>query len=317
MIKEKDILDKTHYGLKIYAHILQKYYPGETVLQLSGKECKPAKNPFNGDKLTLKLTNQDWVFNYNDLELPDFSGTPFNFAELHYKQSGSELLDKLNEELHLCIGEHHHLYSNRTFPDKPKTEAVKQVIHVPKFSYFKAPVSNIFPKITLSLVDVFNLIKSEDYTSITNQLRSFTDKDVARKFKASKFDYVTFSGTFSKRNDKALLNHSGLLTIDFDHIPNLQQLKIQLLRDEYFETEILFVSPSGDGLKWIIHINITESTHQNFFNAISAYIKEVYQLEVDKSGKDISRACFLPFDPEVYINPKYFNNLKLKENETK
>jgi hypothetical protein len=28
---------------------------------------------------------------------------------------------------------------------------------------------------------------------------------------------------------------------------------------------------------------------------------------VDKSGKDVSRACFLPHDPEAYINPK---NLK-------
>jgi hypothetical protein len=82
-------------------------------------------------------------------------------------------------------------------------------------------------------------------------------------------------------------------------------LKTQLLNDEYFETEMLFISPSGDGLKWIIPINITESTHQNFFQAIANYIKEVYQLEVDKSGKDISRACFLPSDPEAYINPKY------------
>jgi len=316
MFKEKDILEKTHYGLNIFAHILRKYYPDETVLQLSGKECKPAKNPFNGDKLTLKLTKQDWVFNYNDLELPDFSGSPFNFAELHYKLSGDELLEKLNEELHLHIGEQHHLNDNLALPDQDNPVRFTPAFHIPKFSYYKAPVSNVYPENALSVVDVFNLIKSEDYASITNQLRSFTDKNEARKFKATQFDYITFSGTFSKRNDKALLNHSGLLTIDFDHIPNLQQLKNQLLQDEYFETEILFVSPSGDGLKWIIPIDITESTHQNFFNAIAAYIKEVYQVEDDKSVKDISRACFLPFDPEVYINPKYLNNIKLKKNET-
>ena len=112
------------------------------------------------------------------------------------------------------------------------------------------------------------------------------------------------------------MNHSGLLTIDFDHIHNLQQLKNQLLNDEYFETELLFISPSGDGLKWIISIDITESTHQNFFQAIANYIKEVYRLEVDKSGKDISRACFLPHDPEAYINPKYLN-AKVEKDETK
>jgi hypothetical protein len=304
MIKEKDILDLTHYGLNIYSHILRVYFPDETVVHLSGKKCSPTKNPFNENKLTLNLVNQDWVFMYSDSELTDFKGNPFDFAGLHFKLSGSELLEKLNEELNLRINEPHY-YSNRTFPEQTKTVKEKSAVHIPDFSYFKAPVSNIHTKITLSLLDVFNLIKSDNYAPITNQLRSISNKNEARKLKASKFDYATFSGTFSKRNDKALINHSGLLTIDFDHIANLQQLKNKLLQDEFFETEILFVSPSGDGLKWIITIDITESTHQNFFNAIANYIKEVYQLEVDKSGKDISRACFLPFDPEVYINPKY------------
>jgi hypothetical protein len=316
MIKEKDILDLTHYGLNIYAHILQEYYPDEVVLQLSGKECKPTKNPFNSDKQTLKLINQNWVFNYSDLELPDFSGTPFDFAELHYKLSGSELLEKINDELSLRIGEQNHFYSNRTLPNPVITEVGNPVVHIPKFSYFNAPVSNIHPKETLSLVEAYNRIKSEKYSSITEQLRAIQVKEEARKFKASKFDYATFSGTFSKRTDKALISHSGLLTIDFDHISNLQQLKDQLLNDEYFETELLFVSPSGDGLKWVIPIDITEATHQNFFQAIANYIREVYQLEVDKSGKDVSRACFLPHDPEAYINPKYLT-AKIQKDETK
>ena len=305
MIKEKDILDKTHYGLNIYSHILRVYYPDETVVRLSGKECAPTKNPFNENKLTLKLINVDWVFMYSDLEQDEFKGNPFDFAEFHYKLTGDELLEKLNEELHLRIGENHHFYSNRKSIEAEQKAESKPAVHIPKFSYFEAPVSNIYPKISLSLLEVFNLIQSKDYASITNQLRSISDKNEARKFKASKFDYATFSGTFEKRNDKALLSHSGLLTIDFDHISNLQQLKNQLLNDEYFETELLFISPSGDGLKWIIPIDITESTHQNYFKAIANYIKAEYQLEVDKSGKDVSRACFLPFDPEVFINPKY------------
>ncbi len=316
MIKEKDILGKTHYGLNIYSHILREYYPDEIVVRLSGKECAPTKNPFNENKLTLKLINVDWVFLYNDLEKKDFNGNPFEFAALYYKLTGNELLEKLNKELNLRIGEQRDFYSNKKLPELPEKEESKPAVHIPKFSYFKAPVSNIYPKNTLSLVEVYELIKSNQYTSITEQLRAFLKKDSARKFKASKFDYATFSGIFEKRNDKALISHSGLLTIDFDHIDNLQQLKNQLLNDEYFETELLFVSPSGDGLKWIIPIDITESTHQNFFNAIANYMKEVYQLEVDKSGKDVSRACFLPHDPEAYINPKYLYD-KNEENETK
>ena len=49
------ILSKTHYGIGIYAHILRLYYPGDTVLSLSGRTCSPTKNPFNADKSTLNI----------------------------------------------------------------------------------------------------------------------------------------------------------------------------------------------------------------------------------------------------------------------
>ena len=66
---------------------------------------------------------------------------------------------------------------------------------------------------------------------------------------------------FSKRNDDSLIEHSSLLTIDFDHLENLEELKQQLLNDEYFETEMLFTSPSGEGLKWIIRIDLSKVSH--------------------------------------------------------
>ena len=28
-------------------------------------------------------------------------------------------------------------------------------------------------------------------------------------------------------------------------------------------------------------------------------------IDPDKSGSDVSRACFLPYDPDCFINPKY------------
>ncbi|HKM94484.1 MAG TPA: BT4734/BF3469 family protein [Prolixibacteraceae bacterium] len=316
MIKEKDLLQKTHYGLNIYAHILHKYYPEELVISLSGKECAPTKNPFNGDKVTLKLNNIDWVFMYSDSELPDFHGNPFSFAERHYKLSGNELLEKLNNELNLHIGEKRNFYDKNESADENRIKDAKPKIFVPKFSLFRRPITNVLPVKEITLIETYLGIKSKAYKDQTDYLRGLKDKEQMRKVKATQFDYVTFSGTFSKRNDNALLNHSGLLTIDFDHVSNLQHLKNRLLNDEYFETELLFVSPSGDGLKWIIPIDLSEATHLNYFLAVANYIKVAYQLDVDSSGKDVSRACFLPHDPEVYINPKYLNT-KIQENETK
>jgi len=301
MIEEKQILHNTHYGLNIYAHILRKYYPDEVVIELSGKTCKPTRNPFNGDKITLNISNHDWIFYFEDAELPEFKGNPFDFAAHHYQLSGQELLLKINAEMNLQIGEPKGFYTNK----KSKVQVPEVDANLPKFSYFRCPVTNTQPTAEMTIADVYGAIKSNKYKRQTKELRSFSELESARKYKAKNFNYVTFSGLFSKRNDSALIQHSGMITLDFDHVLNLQQLKETLLQDKYFETELMFVSPSGDGLKWIISIDLKECNHQEWFQAIATYIKATYQLEVDKSGKDISRACFLPYDPMIYINPNY------------
>ena len=71
------------------------------------------------------------------------------------------------------------------------------------------------------------------------------------------------------------------------------------------ETELLFRSPSGNGIKWIIPVvNNNGHDHEYYFRAVSNYLKS-FGITVDKSGKDVSRACFLPHDPNAFINPKY------------
>jgi hypothetical protein len=311
-ISKKEILHETHYGLNIYAHMLRSYYPGETVLSLSGRDCQPAKNPLNGNKPTLIVSISDNCARHIDTDNSIPAGDIFDFAQLHYKLDGNELLQKINEDLHLHIGNQSH-FSNRS--DKSKrldAECQKlQKAEIPEFSYFKRPVSNIIPAKTVNLIEVYDLLRSGVFVNSTNRLRACEEKAEARNFKAVSFDYVTFSGTFAKRTDKELIKHSGLLTIDFDHVSDITGLKQKLLTDEYFETALLFVSPSGDGLKWIIPIDISEVSHQEYFKAVSAYILHAYQIEVDNSGKDISRACFLPHDPVAFINPMYLNTTKL------
>jgi len=306
-ISRKDILDKTHYGLNIYAYILRQFYPDETVLSLSGRDCKPARNPFNQNRHTLMVSIVDNCARHTDTDKSIPDGDVFDFAQLHYKKEGQELLGTINRDLHLRIGENRCFYGNRTpakeEPEKQRIEKPK--VRIPQCSYFNRPVSNINPAKIVNLKEIYHLIKSDSFSKTTSTLRNIEDVKQARKYKAANFDYVTFSGTFSKRSNKALLVHSGLLTIDFDHITDLDHLKKFLLQDPYFETEMLFISPSGNGLKWIIPIDITKAKHQDFFKAVSNYIRQTYKLEVDQSGKDISRACFIPHDADVYINPKY------------
>jgi hypothetical protein len=320
------ILSKTFYGLNIYAHILCCYYPSElkiggsqTVLSLSGRTCSPTRNPFNVDKSTLNIFiyKENILGNALDKEFARHSdsdnaipaGDAFDFAELHYKQSGEELLQTLNKEMNLHIGEQWNFYGNNkknsnVIPVKfqPKSPTFGEVGEA-SFSFFKAPIRNTTPHKTVSLVQVYNAIKGDYYKQHTEKLRSISDTAQARKYKAANFDYCTFSGIFSTRNDKALVNHSGLLCVDFDHLQSVELLRSQLLQDEYFDTQLLFVSPSGDGLKWIISIDTTKAPHHEYFAAVANYVRQTYGVEVDKSGRDLSRACFLPYDPNAYINP--------------
>jgi hypothetical protein len=175
-----------------------------------------------------------------------------------------------------------------------------------KFSFFKAPVTNVTPYREITLDKVYQLITGHWLKNKTHQLRQINDAARNREFKAGSFPFVTFSGTFTRRKEDALKNHSGYLVLDFDHIDTPHQLKLQLLKDKNFETELLFTSPNGNGLKWVVSIDVAgEYNHGQCFDAISRYIQHTYQIEIDKSGRDVSRVCFLCYDPEAFLHPKH------------
>ena len=317
VIDKETVLCKTHYGLNIYSHILRFYYPDEVVMRLVGRDCGLCRNPFNSNKETLhiyvykeRITGSALDKEYARHEdtgnaIP--AGDAFDFAELHYKQQGEELLQTINKELYLHIGEEFKRYKTVLPNSIPSIVPIVPKVHPTQslFSFFRAPITNIIPHKTVRLLQIYNAIKGNYYREQTQQLRAISDIQQARKYKAANFDYCTFSGVFATRNDRTLVKHSGLLCIDFDHLSNLSEIRKRLLADEYFDTQLLFVSPSGNGLKWIISIDTGTAAHDDYFAAIANYIKQTYGVEVDKSGRDISRACFLPYDPQAYINPIY------------
>ena len=116
------------------------------------------------------------------------------------------------------------------------------------------------------------------------------------------FPAVTWSGTFEKRNAKNLLEYSGLICIDIDKldIDRLNQLKESICYNHY--THICFVSPSGNGLKIIVKVNSPAHQHGEAFLQIEKYYLDNYQVQIDKSGKDINRLCFLTSDKNLFYN---------------
>lgn len=196
-------------------------------------------------------------------------------------------------------------------------------------SFFRAPASSIVPYKDITLADIYHYITGPYAAERTAKLRSIDDKKTKGLWKRTKFDYVTFSGTFTRRTDADLVAHSGYLCLDFDHLdtssvpigPNdisslradtagqLTAARSVLLSDPYFETLLLFTSPSGNGLKWVIPIDLEQCEHRTWFNAVRNYLAATYHLDADPACVNVSRSCFLPHDPDCYIAPRLLPEL--------
>ncbi|HOW26036.1 MAG TPA: DUF3987 domain-containing protein [Bacteroidales bacterium] len=171
-----------------------------------------------------------------------------------------------------------------------------------QFSYFNRPITNTHPSRIMDLAVVHELIIGPAFREATERLRQLPTGSKERgDFKAAHFDSSTFSGTFSRRQKDCLICHSGLLTLDFDDISDPSELKHQLSADLYFTNGLLYISPSGKGLKWIIHIDISEYSHENWFDAVANYIFSTYGYEADRTGRDVCRASFLCHDPDAIL----------------
>ena len=113
---------------------------------------------------------------------------------------------------------------------------------------------------------------------------------------------VTFSGTFSERKADKILSYSGLICLDIDHLTedNIIALKLDLLKDEH--CVFCFVSPSSKGMKVVYKVNTDKEHHLSAFLHLQDYFQKKYLVAVDPSGKDISRLCFVSYDPESLFN---------------
>ena len=144
-------------------------------------------------------------------------------------------------------------------------------------------------------------------------------------FKALRFEYATFSGIFSYRNARSLVVRSPFLAIDIDDLGSTDEardVQHRLCEDTRVETALCFVSPKGLGVKWIVTLpdwtqglpfreqfervrRYVGLPFREQFERVRRYVGFNYGLDPDKSGSDVCRACYLPWDAECYVNPKY------------
>jgi hypothetical protein len=133
-----------------------------------------------------------------------------------------------------------------------------------------------------------------------NALIKEKNKELYKKNK-SKLKAVSFCGLFENgRKLSNLSSYNSLIVIDIDEIVNIGEVKAKLVKDPYVMA--LWDSPSFQGLKGLIKVDSTIENHKDFFFSLSIYFLQEYNIELDKSGSDITRLCYVSWDPYIYIN---------------
>mgnify|MGYP003877015509 CR=1 FL=1 len=166
-------------------------------------------------------------------------------------------------------------------------------------------------------VDTQNSISFENFCELIKEpherVKALIEKIRASKSKVeisdskAKLGYVCLSGTFHTRASNALVLHSGLMQIDMDTQTrkiDFAELREALKKDEHICA--VFESPKGisHGIKAVMRVPqvLTALEHKEVFKCVETYFKNTHNVEIDSQTSDVSRACFLSSDANIYTN---------------
>jgi hypothetical protein len=170
------------------------------------------------------------------------------------------------------------------------------------FAHIKE-VENPFYK---DIKEVLLSFKDGSNKSKIEHIRKLQSKEDQNKEK-SKLKSICFSGEFSRRGAKHIINHSGFACLDFDNVDDPICLRDSLQDNEYIFSA--FVSPSGNGVKAIVKVPKDIQNYKKYYEALC----ETFDTQLDTKTKDISRVCYESYDPDLFINENSKEWVLMKE----
>lgn len=152
---------------------------------------------------------------------------------------------------------------------------------------------------------------SSDTAVMIRRLQDIRAIDVNqyRKLK-TKLPYLVCADFHPKIRKKENFISTDRFIVDIDHISelglNIDELRKSLAEDS--RIELLYTSPSGDGLKLIFSLDkkISDSNYYALFYkdfCIKFAQQNKLGVAVDIKTNDVSRACFVSHDPKAFYNP--------------
>ncbi len=159
--------------------------------------------------------------------------------------------------------------------------------------------------IQASLMEVLNAIK-DGITEVEKTVRLISQEQDHHKrnsLKVMALPVFTPCGTFSVREDASLIQMSSVICLDLDDVKNPQGV-INDLRKCPFVLAI-FTSPSLTGLKVLILHDLKDpSRNRDLYIHLGNMLSLTGRndLTFDTSCTNISRACFMSYSKDMYLN---------------
>jgi len=167
-----------------------------------------------------------------------------------------------------------------------------------------------------TLPQIVEEIRGDRYKDAISKIRKLVENGDSEKVSRLKKSLVAFtvSGLFEGgRKMSFLKTYNPFVILDIDKLDpkNLPDLILKIKGMAF--TRVVFISPSGRGLKIIVEVDSEMKRHGAAYWQVMNFYKDSLMVEIDKSGKDITRLCFMSYDPEIYYNEgsTVFNVLKL------
>lgn len=197
--------------------------------------------------------------------------------------------------------------SNGTFQDTAASQNIRQqasslkAAHDPTISRTECANSNVLRDTTLH--EFFIEIRSGNHAAQVEKIREAYragGKKAAKPFK-EELPAVTISGRFSALKGQHPDPHSGCIAADLDELGDeLSAVRGRARNSPYLIGD--FVSPTGSGLKLIFRCDPNRE-HRESFGDVAEYCSRVIGKEVDRSGSNVNRLCFLSHDPDALLRP--------------
>ena len=188
------------------------------------------------------------------------------------------------------------------------------------FSYIKGGIKKTVSQRVIEFPELIsNIIDNPQKETINEIRRRRTKGDLSYKELKKKLNYITPNCVVRRRKLKSInfetnfIQTSGYIYFDLDVESNANKYKTQFIKQYGHLVSMVCLSSSAGGISVLFKIN--NAITKDNFESVWWFIRDsiLKDEKVDIKTKDLGRAMFLSYDPEVYYNTN--NSITLSEED--